>query len=41
LSASPEEACRWAAAITTLKQEQPGPWRGSPADVMALLARTP
>jgi sugar/nucleoside kinase (ribokinase family) len=38
LSASPEEACRWAGAVTTLKQERPGPWRGTPADVEALLA---
>ncbi len=37
LTASAEEACRWAGAVTTLKQEQPGPWRGSPADVVALL----
>ncbi|MCX6032466.1 MAG: PfkB family carbohydrate kinase [Chloroflexi bacterium] len=28
LVASPEEACRWAGVVTTLKQEQPGPWRG-------------
>jgi sugar/nucleoside kinase (ribokinase family) len=35
--ASPEEACRWAGAVTTLKQEKPGPWRGSVADVEALL----
>jgi len=34
---SPEQACRWAGAVTTLKQERPGPWRGSPADVEALL----
>jgi sugar/nucleoside kinase (ribokinase family) len=39
LSASPEEACQWAAAITTLKQEQPGPWRGKIEDVKALLAQ--
>jgi sugar/nucleoside kinase (ribokinase family) len=39
LSAPPEEATRLAAAVTTLKQEQPGPWRGSPADVEALLQR--
>jgi len=39
LSASPEEAARFAAAVTTLKQEQPGPWRGTPADVEAMLAR--
>ncbi len=38
LTSSPEEATRLAAAVTTLKQEQPGPWRGSPADVEALLA---
>ncbi|RPI09935.1 MAG: carbohydrate kinase [Zetaproteobacteria bacterium] len=36
--ASPDEACRWAGAVTTLKQEQPGPWRGRVADVEALLA---
>jgi len=29
LTASPEEATRLAAAVTTLKQEQPGPWRGA------------
>ncbi|MBU0495838.1 MAG: carbohydrate kinase [Chloroflexi bacterium] len=33
LTMSPAEACRWAAAITSLKQEQPGPWRGDPADI--------
>lgn len=38
LSASAEEACRFAAAVTTLKQEQPGPWRGTLADVAAVLA---
>ncbi len=40
LSASAEEACRFAAAVTTLKQEQPGPWRGALADVEALLTGT-
>lgn len=39
LTASPEEATRVAAAITTLKQENPGPWRGSMRDVEAFLAR--
>lgn len=29
LSASPAEACRLAALVTSQKQEQPGPWRGS------------
>jgi sugar/nucleoside kinase (ribokinase family) len=33
----PAEATRFAAAVTTLKQERPGPWRGSPADVAAML----
>ncbi|MCD4738788.1 MAG: hypothetical protein K8R89_05965, partial [Anaerolineae bacterium] len=39
LSASPEEACRFAAAITTLKQEKPGPWDGSPDEVQELMAQ--
>jgi sugar/nucleoside kinase (ribokinase family) len=38
LSASPEEAVRFAAAVTTLKQEEPGPWRGTLDDVAAVLA---
>jgi sugar/nucleoside kinase (ribokinase family) len=38
LTASAEEATRLAAAITTLKQEHPGPWRGTLADVEFLLA---
>jgi len=37
LSASAEEACRWAGAVTTLKQEISGPWRGSLADAQALV----
>jgi sugar/nucleoside kinase (ribokinase family) len=37
LTSSPAEACRWAGAVTTLKQEQPGPWNGALADVAALL----
>jgi sugar/nucleoside kinase (ribokinase family) len=32
LTAPPEEAVRLAAAVTTLKQEKPGPWRGPLAD---------
>ncbi len=36
LTSSPEEACRWAGAVTTLKQEQPGPWRGTVAEVEVL-----
>jgi len=37
LISTPAEACRWAGAVTTLKQEQPGPWNGALADVAALL----
>lgn len=33
LSLSAEEACRWAAAVTSRKQEVPGPWKGSPIDI--------
>jgi sugar/nucleoside kinase (ribokinase family) len=33
LTHSPEEATRLAAAVTSLKQEKPGPWRGSLADL--------
>ncbi len=40
LLASPAEATRWAAAVTTLKLEQEGPIRRSAADVHAFLART-
>ncbi|MDY6877439.1 MAG: PfkB family carbohydrate kinase [Chloroflexota bacterium] len=38
LSAPTEEACHFAAAVTTLKQEQPGPWRGTLDDVVSVLA---
>jgi sugar/nucleoside kinase (ribokinase family) len=37
LSALPGKAARLAAAVTTLKQERPGPWRGSRADMQRLL----
>ena len=33
LKAPPDEAARVAAAVTTLKQEHPGPWRGTLADL--------
>jgi sugar/nucleoside kinase (ribokinase family) len=39
LSASPEEATRWAAAVTTLKLEAEGPVRGTAKDVSAILAQ--
>jgi sugar/nucleoside kinase (ribokinase family) len=31
-------ACRWAGVITSLKQEKPGPWRGTRAQVEKILA---
>lgn len=34
LTHSAAEACAWAGAVTTVKQETPGPWRGSPADIL-------
>lgn len=37
LSADPELATRFAAAVTTLKQEKAGPWRGTADDIAALL----
>jgi sugar/nucleoside kinase (ribokinase family) len=37
LATSPEEACIFASAVTTLKQEHPGPWRGTPENVEALI----
>jgi sugar/nucleoside kinase (ribokinase family) len=37
LVTSPEEACRWAGVVTTLKQERPGPWRGELVHVARLL----
>jgi len=37
LTTSPWDACRYASAVTTLKQEKPGPWRGTPEDIEVLL----
>jgi sugar/nucleoside kinase (ribokinase family) len=37
----PGEAARVAAAITSLKQERPGPWQGPVADVVSLLPPAP
>jgi len=39
LDATAYEACRFAAVVTTLKQERPGPWRGPLDEVEELLAR--
>ncbi len=41
LTQPPAEATRWAAAVTSLKQEQPGPWRGPETAVTAMLSREP
>ncbi len=38
LSEDAETACRWAGLVTTYKQEVPGPWKGSPAEIQAELA---
>lgn len=38
LTAPPEEACRFSAAVTTLKQEKPGPWRGTLEEVETVIA---
>lgn len=37
LSAPPAEACRFAAAVTTLKQEKPGPWNGTMEEIIAMM----
>ena len=37
LSSPPQEACRFSAALTSLKLERPGPFRGSVEDVERLL----
>ena len=37
LTAGPLEATRLAAAVTTLKQERPGPWRGTMEDAEAVM----
>jgi len=37
LTASPEEATRMAAIVTSQKQEEPGPWRGNLAEVEAMM----
>ncbi|MEW6230848.1 MAG: PfkB family carbohydrate kinase [Chloroflexota bacterium] len=39
LETSPEEACRFAAALTSLKMETPGPFRGTMEDVQARLTQ--
>lgn len=41
LNTSPAEACRLAAAVTSLKMEHPGPYRGSRKEAEGLLAGNP
>ncbi|MDH7487608.1 MAG: PfkB family carbohydrate kinase [Anaerolineae bacterium] len=41
LSAPPQEACRFAAAVTSLKMEKPGPFKGSRQEVEQYLAAYP
>lgn len=36
LKNTPQKAAQIAAAVTTLKQEKPGPWRGTPEDIREL-----
>ncbi len=37
LTESAEIACRWAGVVTSLKQEKPGPWKGSSEEVELIL----
>lgn len=39
LTAGPEESTLWAAAVTSLKQEKPGPWQGPIEEAEALMRR--
>ena len=39
LTAGPQEATRWAAAVTSLKQEKPGPWIGPVGEAEELVRR--
>jgi sugar/nucleoside kinase (ribokinase family) len=41
LDGDAKNACRWAGIITSLKQEKPGPWKGTPEEVMSEMARLP
>ncbi len=38
LESDPQTACRWAGVVTSLKQEIPGPWKGTPGDVEHILS---
>jgi sugar/nucleoside kinase (ribokinase family) len=39
LTTTAADACRFAAAVTTLKQEKSGPWRGTIAEAQAVMAK--
>ena len=38
LTNDPLTACRWAGVVTSLKQEKPGPWRGTSEEVARILS---
>jgi sugar/nucleoside kinase (ribokinase family) len=38
LDVCPEIACRWAGAVTSLKQEKPGPWKGSAVEIERIIS---
>jgi sugar/nucleoside kinase (ribokinase family) len=38
LTAKAENACKWAGIVTSLKQEVPGPWKGTIAQVETALS---
>lgn len=39
LSEDPDTACRWAGVITSLKQEVPGPWKGTKQQIYDILKK--
>jgi sugar/nucleoside kinase (ribokinase family) len=38
LDHGPKIACHWAGEVTTLKQEKPGPWCGTPSEIQRIAA---
>lgn len=40
MTSDPETACLWAGVVTSLKQEKPGPWRGTSIQVDSILHST-
>ena len=41
ITSDPITACQWAGAVTSLKQEKPGPWRGTSQQVEKILNSAP